>query len=66
MLSPKEDLYEWIVDNFEEVAQDLFADVAEEHAKENGWDTVEVHFMVEEMVEKVKEGLLNVVDTYDA
>ena len=65
-MNPKDDLHEWILNNFEEVAQDLFSEIAEKHAEENGWDIVDTHFMVEEMVEKVKEGLLNVVDSYDA
>ena len=65
-IMPKDDLYDWLVNNFEEVAQDLFADIAEKHAKENGWDVVDTHFMVDEMVEKTKEGLLHIVETYDA
>ena len=64
--NPKDDLYDWMVNNFEEVAQDLFSDIAEKHAKEKGWDIVDAHFMAEEMVEKVKEGLLHIIDTCDA
>ena len=63
-LTPKEDLYNWLVGNFEEVSQDLFSEIAEKHAKKNSWDIVEIHFMVEEIVENVKEGILNVVSTY--
>jgi hypothetical protein len=65
MMDPKEDLYNWIVDNFKEVAQDIFSEIAEKYAKENEWDIVEVHFMIEELVEETKKGILNVVDTYE-
>ena len=63
--SSKEDLYEWILNNFTEVAMDMFSDVAEKFAEENGWDEVETHFMVEQMVEKTKVGMLNIVKTCD-
>ena len=67
-LTPKEDLYNWLVDNFEEVAQDLFSEVAEKHAEDNDWDIIDIikiHFMVEEIIENVKERILNVVSTYE-
>jgi len=57
-------LHEWILNNFDEIASDLFSEVADKYAEENEWDEVETHLMVEEMVEKVKEGLLHVVGTY--
>ena len=64
-MNPKEDLHNWVADNFEEAAKDTFLEVANKHARENGWDLIDVDLMVDELVEKVKEGILNVISTYE-
>lgn len=61
--TPKEDLREWIIQNYECVTDDICA-VSRKHAIENNWSEIEVDIMVEEISEKIKEGILNVVDTY--
>ena len=63
-MTAKEDLHNWVVDNFEEATEDTFSEVAKKHAHENGWDIIDVDLMVDELVEKVKEGILNVISTY--
>lgn len=64
-MTAKEDLHNWVVDNFEEAAKYTFSEVANKHARENGWDLIDVDLMVDELVENVKEGILNVVATYE-
>lgn len=64
-MNPKEDLHNWVVDNFEEATKDTFSDVANKFARENGWDLIDVDLMVDELVEAVKEGILNVISTYE-
>jgi len=65
LITPAEDLHEWIVDNFTDLAIDDATVIARQFAKENGWDIVDVDFMVEEIVEKLQEGILNVVEMYE-
>lgn len=64
-MTAKEDLCNWVVDNFEEAAKDTFSKVANKHAHENGWDIVDVDLMVDDLVENLKEGILNVISTYE-
>lgn len=64
-MTAKEDLYNWVVDNFEEAAKDTFSEVANKHARENGWDLIDVDLMVDELIEEVKEGILNIISTYE-
>ena len=64
-VTPSEDLREWIVDNFADCAIDDATVIAKQFAKENGRDVVDIDFMVEEIVEKLQEGILNVVDMYE-
>lgn len=64
-MTAKEDLHNWVLDNFEDAAKDTFSEVAKKHAKENGWDIIDVDLMVDELLEKVKEGILNVISTYE-
>lgn len=64
-MTAKEDLHNWVVDNFEEAAKDTFSEVANKHARENGWDLIDVDLMVDELVDKVKTGILNVISTHE-
>ncbi|MDY0235095.1 MAG: hypothetical protein RBR71_03665 [Gudongella sp.] len=63
--SPAEDLREWVVDNFGNEAFNDVIIIARQFAKENAWDVVEVDYMAEEIVEKLQEGILNVIETYE-
>jgi hypothetical protein len=65
MASPKEDLVDWVVDNLEEALLDDLSKVANPYIKLNGWDLVEIDLMLEEMVGTIKEGVLNVIETYE-
>lgn len=65
VMTAKEDLYNWMVGNFEEAAMDTFSEIAKKHAFENGWDMIDVDLMVAELVENTKEGILNVIATYE-
>lgn len=65
MSDKSEDLQEWIIDNFTDCAIDDATVIVRQFAKENGWDEIEVDFMVEEIVEKLQEGILNVIETYE-
>ena len=65
-LTPKEDLYLWVVDNLDEPLNDTLLKIACLIGKRNNWDMVEVYEMVDEMLEEVKEGILNVIDMYDS
>ena len=64
-LTPKEDLYEWILNNLKEPLRDDLYVIAKIIGKRNNWDIVEVNEMVDEMVDKVTEGILNVISTYE-
>lgn len=63
--SPAEDLREWVVDNFGNAAIDDATVIARQFANENGWSYMDVDYMVEEIVEKLQEGILNVIETYE-
>lgn len=65
MMTAKEDLYNWMVDNFEEAAKDTISEIARKFARENGWDIIDVDSMADELVENLKEGILNVISTYE-
>lgn len=72
-LSPQEDLREWIVDNFEAIEDDIEKSITR-FCKEkafDGWNVdlsriVDRHDLQVEICNNLKEGLLNVIDTYEA
>lgn len=61
----KEDLTTWIVDNFDDVGYDTIHEICSRYARQNGWDDVEVDFMVDDLCEVIKDSLLNLVETYE-
>jgi len=65
-LTPKEDLYLWVVENLDEPLNDILFKIACLIGKRNNWDVDEVYEMVDEMVEEVKEGILNVIEMYES
>lgn len=64
-ITPSEDLRDWIIDNFKNAATDDVSIIGNKFANENGWDPIEVDFMMEEIVEKIQDGILNVIKTYE-
>lgn len=72
-LSPQEDLREWIVDNFEAIEDDVFKSITK-FCKEMAFDGWNVDLsqigdrqdLQVEICNNLKEGLLNVIDTYEA
>ena len=64
-MTPKEDLINWVSDNLDEVLMDDLSKIVDTYIKENGWDQVEIDLMLDEMVQIIKEGILNVVETYE-
>jgi hypothetical protein len=64
-VTPKEDLINWVSDNLDEVLMDDLSKIVDTYIKENGWDQVEIDLMLDEMVQIIKEGILNVVETYE-
>ena len=65
MATPKEDLIDWVSNNLDEVLVDDLSKIADTYIKENGWDQIEVDLMLEDMVQGIKYGILNVVETYE-
>ena len=64
-MTPKEDLIDWVSNNLDEVLMDDLSKIADTYIKANGWDQVEIDLMLEEMIQSTKEGILNVVETYE-
>jgi hypothetical protein len=64
-VTPKEDLINWVSDNLDEVLMDDLSKIVDTYIKENGWDQVEIDLMLDEMVQIIKEGILNVVEAYE-
>lgn len=57
---------EWILTHYDPAITDLVDKTVSTHGKVNGWDEVSVDEMLEELHFELKEGLLNVVDSYIA
>ena len=55
---------EWILTHYEPAITDLIEKTVSAHGNVNGWDEVSVDEMLEELHFELKEGLLNVVDSY--
>lgn len=73
-MSPKEDLREWIVDNFEVAIQENIRKKLIDYRKEslkldeghlNFIEEIDIDILCEIIAENIKEGILNVVDTYE-
>lgn len=74
-MSPKEDLREWIVDNFEVAIQENIRKKLIDYRKEslkldegqtlNFIEEVDIDILCEIIAENIKEGILNVVDTHE-
>ena len=72
VLTPKEDFRNWIVDNWEVVEDEIAKSidkVANEYS-ENGenfliYDSVDSDNLLDEISNNLKQGLLNVIDTYE-
>ena len=72
VLTPKEDFRNWIVDNWEVVEDEIAKSidkVANEYS-ENGEnflidDSVDSDNLMQEISNNIKQGLLNVIDTYE-
>ena len=65
MKNIKDDFRDWIVDNFEECATDDISEISKKYISEFGWDGVDVDDFICEIVEKLKHGIINVVETYE-
>lgn len=70
-ISPKEDFRDWIVDNWEIVEDEIAKSIdatAEEYSVNgenfNIEDSVDSDNLLEEISKNIKQGLLNVIDTY--
>lgn len=70
-ISPKEDFRDWIVDNWEAVEDEIAKSIdatAEEYSVNrenfNIEDSVDSDNLLEEISRNIKQGLLNVIDTY--
>lgn len=70
-ISPKEDFRDWIVDNWEivedEIAKSIDATAEEYSANGENFnikDSVDSDNLLEEISRNIKQGLLNVIDTY--
>ena len=55
---------EWIVTHYEPAISDFIEKTVTPHGKVNGWDEVSVDEMLEELDFELKEGLLNVIDSF--
>ena len=67
IFSPKEDLIEWITDNWDFVEDDIrlsVSTVLDNHTF-NKDDSVDRDTLVDFVSEKIKTGILNVVSTYE-
>ncbi|MGP1567951.1 MAG: hypothetical protein ACTTHM_04485 [Peptoanaerobacter stomatis] len=72
VLTPKEDFRDWIIDNWEAVEDEIAKSidkVAHEYS-ENGEnflidDSVDSDNLMQEISNNIKQGLLNVIDTYE-
>lgn len=62
-MTPKEDLRDWIVDNWftveDEIEQTMKSTLA------NKIDSVDLEFASYDVSDAVKQGILNVIDTYE-
>lgn len=61
----KIDFRDFIVDNFEECAIDDISNISKKYIKEFDWDEIDVDMFIEEIVGKLKEGIINIVETYE-
>ena len=66
-LSPKEDLREWLVDNWFSVEDNLESSVSTylQHNEFDKSDIVDRDDLVQFISERLKTGLLNVIETYE-
>ena len=70
-INPKEDFRDWIVDNWETVEDEIakaINNIAKEYSVNgenfNIEDSVDSDNLLEEISRNIKQGLLNVIDTY--
>lgn len=70
-ISPKEDFRDWIVDNWEAVEDEIakaINNIAKEYSVNgenfNIEDSADSDNLLEEISRNIKQGLLNVIDTY--
>ena len=61
-MTPKEDLREWIIDNWFTVEDDIEQTMKSTLA--NKIDSVDLEFASYDVSDAVKQGILNVIDTY--
>lgn len=62
-MTPKEDLREWIIDNWFTVEDDIEQTMKSTLA--NKIDSVDLEFASYDVSDAVKQGILNVIDTYE-
>lgn len=63
IMTPKEDLREWIIDNWFTVEDDIEQTMKSTLA--NKIDSVDLEFASYDVSDAVKQGILNVIDTYE-
>lgn len=63
-MNPKDDLYNWLVNNYEVSIADEVIKITRTHGKENGLEEYESDVLAEEINDELKESLLNIIDTF--
>lgn len=71
-LPPKEDLRDWIVDNFDDIEEDILKSITK-FCKEKAFEGKNINLktlidreeLKDEICDNLKTGLLNVIDTYE-
>lgn len=60
-----EDTKEWVCDNWETVKDAMYEASLEYYEKYGIEDEVDIDQMIEDISEKVKQGIMNVIETYE-
>ena len=64
-MNPKDDLCNWLVNNYEVSIADEVIKITRTHGKENGLEEYESDILAEEINDELKQMLLNVISTYE-
>jgi len=64
-MTPKDDLREWILKNYNPAVSDFIANIVELHALDCGWKEDDVGELLDVLHYELREVLMNVVESYE-
>jgi len=64
-MTPKDDLREWILKNYNPALSDFIDNIVESHARACGWKEYDVGELLDVLHYKLREVIMNVVESYE-